>query len=59
MSCSAESWIINRYIERCLNPALVRKQDVSSAMSYIGSHENTKYDAWSFAYNNWERLNAA
>ena len=56
MSCSEDSWILNRYIERCLDNTLIRNQDASSTMSYIGSHEHSKYVAWSFAVNNWKHL---
>ena len=57
MSCSNDPWIINRYLERTLNTQFIRLQDSSSTLSYIGRHENSKYVAWAFAVNNWDRMN--
>jgi len=59
MSCSEEPWIINRYIERVMNKNYVRLQDQSSTLSYIGRHESSKYIAWAFAVNNYDRLTNA
>jgi len=59
MSCSEEPWIINRYIERVMNSDYVRFQDQSATLSYIGRHESSKYLAWAFAVNNYDRFTDA
>merc|ERR1719219_810647 len=36
LSCSQDSWVINRYLDRVLDTNNVRLQDSSSTLSYIG-----------------------
>merc|ERR550534_3278660 len=56
MACSKDPWIINRYLDRCLDSTIIRLQDRSSTLSYIGQVPYNKYVAWSWATNNWEHI---
>ena len=56
MSCTKDPSLINRYIDYTLDTSFVRKQDQTETLAYIGSHENSKYVAWSYVINNWDKL---
>lgn len=59
MSCSRLPWVITRYIDYTLDRSLIRLQDLSSTLGYIGRHEANKYVVWAYVLNNWDRLTEA
>ena len=56
LSCTKDPSLIHRYIDYTLDTSLVRKQDQTQTLSYISGHESSKYIAWSYVINNWEKL---
>ena len=56
LACSKEAWIINRYLDRTLNTEIIRIQDRSSTLSYIGQIAYNKYITWSWAVTNWDKI---
>ncbi|XP_026071988.1 aminopeptidase N-like [Carassius auratus] len=56
LSCTRESWLLNRYLEFTTDPNLVRKQDVTSAIVYISGNVIGQPLVWDFIRANWKRL---
>ena len=56
MSCSRETWIINRYIDRVIDNNLVNYEYQWDTLAYIGYHEANKYIVFAYATNNYEKI---
>ncbi|XP_032650172.1 aminopeptidase N [Chelonoidis abingdonii] len=56
MACSREPWILRRYLEYCLDPTKIRKQDAVSTINSIASNVVGQSLAWDFVRGNWETL---
>ncbi|XP_007569290.1 aminopeptidase Ey-like [Poecilia formosa] len=53
LSCTQEPWLLNRYLQYCLDPEKIRKQDVSYTFIYIGRNPVGQPLAWDFIRANW------
>ncbi|XP_047452850.1 aminopeptidase N-like [Mugil cephalus] len=53
LSCSKETWLLNRYLEFTLDPKKIRKQDATSTIVYIGNNVVGQPLAWDFIRANW------
>ncbi|KAK5604917.1 hypothetical protein CRENBAI_006512 [Crenichthys baileyi] len=56
LSCTKEPWLLNRYLQYCLDPEKIRKQDVSFAFIYIAQNAIGQPLAWDFIRSNWDYL---
>jgi len=56
LACSKDAWIINRYLDRTLDTNIIRIQDRSSTLRYIGQIAYNKYTTWSWAATNWDKI---
>uniref|UniRef100_A0A672HE93 Aminopeptidase n=1 Tax=Salarias fasciatus TaxID=181472 RepID=A0A672HE93_SALFA len=53
LTCTKESWLLNRYLEYTLNPTLIRKQDATSTIIYIAENVVGQNLAWDFIRARW------
>ncbi|NXW64321.1 AMPN Aminopeptidase, partial [Eurystomus gularis] len=56
LSCSTQSWILNRYLQYTLDPSKIRKQDATSTINSIASNVVGQSLAWDFIRGNWRTL---
>uniref|UniRef100_A0A667XA10 Aminopeptidase n=1 Tax=Myripristis murdjan TaxID=586833 RepID=A0A667XA10_9TELE len=56
LSCTKQPWLLNRYLEYCLDPEMIRKQDATSTIVYIASNAIGQPLAWDFIRANWNHL---
>ncbi|XP_061414451.1 aminopeptidase N-like [Lethenteron reissneri] len=56
LACSKQTWILNRYLEYTLDPAMIRKQDATNTIVRIASNVVGQSLAWDFIRANWEYI---
>uniref|UniRef100_A0A3P9JI76 Aminopeptidase n=1 Tax=Oryzias latipes TaxID=8090 RepID=A0A3P9JI76_ORYLA len=56
LSCTRQPWLINRYLEYCLDPEKVSEKDVISAITYMAYNPVGQPLLWDFVRTNWEDL---
>ncbi|CAN9498633.1 unnamed protein product [Ophioblennius macclurei] len=56
LTCSKESWLLNRYLEYTLNSTLIRKQDATSTIIYVAENVIGQSLAWDFVRARWEYI---
>lgn len=56
LACSKEPWILRRYLQYCLDPTKIRKQDATSTINSIASNVVGQSLAWDFIRGNWKTL---
>ncbi|XP_028257682.1 aminopeptidase Ey-like [Parambassis ranga] len=56
LSCTKEPWLLNRYLQYCLDPEKIRKQDATHTIVYIASNPIGQPLAWDFVRSNWGLL---
>ncbi|XP_053898785.1 aminopeptidase N [Malaclemys terrapin pileata] len=56
LACSKEPWILKRYLQYCLDPSKIRKQDATSTINSIASNVVGQSLAWDFIRGNWKTL---
>ncbi|XP_015259615.1 PREDICTED: aminopeptidase N-like isoform X2 [Cyprinodon variegatus] len=56
LSCTKEPWLLNRYIQLCLDPEKIRKQDVAFTLVYIARNAIGHPLVWDFLRGNWDYL---
>ncbi|XP_027871824.1 aminopeptidase Ey-like isoform X1 [Xiphophorus couchianus] len=56
LSCTKEPWLLNRYLQYCLDPEKIRKQDVSYTFIYIARNPIGQPLAWDFIRANWDYI---
>ncbi|KAJ7999375.1 hypothetical protein DPEC_G00193750 [Dallia pectoralis] len=58
LTCTKVPWLLNRYLEYCLDPAQIRKQDATSTISNIASNAVGMPLAWDFIRARWSYIYA-
>ncbi|KAM9764878.1 aminopeptidase Ey-like [Menidia menidia] len=53
LSCTKEPWLLNRYLQYCLDPEKIRKQDATFTIVYIARNPIGQSLAWDFIRANW------
>ncbi|KAJ3594190.1 hypothetical protein NHX12_006521 [Muraenolepis orangiensis] len=56
MACSREPWILTRYLEYCLDPERIRKQDATTVLIDIAANPLGQPLVWDFVRANWNYL---
>ncbi|XP_068586417.1 aminopeptidase Ey-like [Cebidichthys violaceus] len=56
LSCTRQPWLLNRYLEYCLDPEKIRKQDASSTIISIASNPIGQPLAWDFVRAKWDYI---
>ncbi|KAF3832216.1 hypothetical protein F7725_025881 [Dissostichus mawsoni] len=56
LSCSKKPWLLNRYLEYCLDPKKIRKQDATSTIISIASNSVGQPLAWDFVRSRWDYI---
>ncbi|XP_038556677.1 aminopeptidase Ey-like [Micropterus salmoides] len=56
LSCTKQPWLLNRYLQYCLDPEKIRKQDATFTIVYIASNPIGQPLAWDFVRANWAHL---
>ncbi|XP_041842679.1 aminopeptidase Ey-like isoform X2 [Melanotaenia boesemani] len=56
LSCTKMPWLLNRYLQYCLDPKKIRKQDASYTIIDIASNPTGQPLAWDFVRANWDFL---
>ncbi|XP_041643447.1 aminopeptidase Ey-like isoform X2 [Cheilinus undulatus] len=56
LSCTKQPWLLNRYLEYCLDPEKIRKQDATYTINYIAGNAIGQPLAWDFIRANWKLL---
>ncbi|KAI4800388.1 hypothetical protein KUCAC02_013271 [Chaenocephalus aceratus] len=56
LSCSKQPWLLNRYLEYCLDPKKIRKQDATSTIISIASNSVGQPLAWDFVRSRWDYI---
>ncbi|XP_069029800.1 aminopeptidase Ey-like [Embiotoca jacksoni] len=56
LSCTKQPWLLNRYLQRCLDPKQIRKQDATFVIVYIAGNSIGQPLAWDFIRSNWGYL---
>ncbi|KAL3065089.1 hypothetical protein OYC64_015300 [Pagothenia borchgrevinki] len=56
LSCSKQPWLLNRYLEYCLDPQKIRKQDATSTIISIASNSVGQPLAWDFVRSRWDYI---
>lgn len=56
LSCTRQPWLLNRYLEYCLDPAKIRKQDATFTIVYIAGNPIGQPLAWDFVRANWNHI---
>ncbi|XP_070772420.1 aminopeptidase Ey-like isoform X1 [Enoplosus armatus] len=56
LSCTKQPWLLNRYLEFCLDPQKIRKQDATSTIVYIATNPIGQPLAWDFVRANWDHI---
>ncbi|XP_034535383.1 aminopeptidase Ey-like [Notolabrus celidotus] len=56
LSCTKQPWLLNRYLEYCLDPTKIRKQDATFTIVYIAGNSVGQPLAWDFIRANWDHI---
>uniref|UniRef100_A0A4W6G3L8 Aminopeptidase n=1 Tax=Lates calcarifer TaxID=8187 RepID=A0A4W6G3L8_LATCA len=56
LSCTKQPWLLNRYLQYCLDPEKIRKQDATITIIYIASNPIGQPLAWDFIRANWNHI---
>uniref|UniRef100_A0A669BKB4 Aminopeptidase n=1 Tax=Oreochromis niloticus TaxID=8128 RepID=A0A669BKB4_ORENI len=56
LSCTKQPWLLNRYLEYCLDPTMIRKQDATFTINYIAGNPIGQPLAWDFIRANWAHI---
>ncbi|XP_044046067.1 aminopeptidase Ey-like [Siniperca chuatsi] len=56
LSCTKQPWLLNRYLQYCLDPEKIRKQDATFTIVYIASNPIGQPLAWDFVRANWNHI---
>lgn len=56
LSCTKQPWLLNRYLQYCLDPTKIRKQDAFFTIVYIASNAVGQPLAWDFIRSNWDHI---
>ncbi|KAM4593085.1 aminopeptidase Ey-like [Odontesthes bonariensis] len=56
LSCTKQPWLLNRYLQYCLDPEKIRKQDATYTIVYIASNTIGQPLAWDFVRANWNYI---
>lgn len=56
LTCSTETWILQRYLQYTIDPTKIRKQDATSTINSIASNVVGQPLAWDFIRSNWRTL---
>ncbi|XP_070695568.1 aminopeptidase N-like [Pempheris klunzingeri] len=56
LSCTKQPWLLNRYLEYCLDPEKIRKQDATYTIVYIASNPIGQPLAWDFIRAKWSHI---
>ncbi|XP_039995564.1 aminopeptidase Ey-like [Xiphias gladius] len=56
LSCTKQPWLLNRYLQYCLDPEKIRKQDAVVTIVYIASNPIGQPLAWDFVRSNWNHI---
>ncbi|XP_029317139.1 aminopeptidase Ey-like [Cottoperca gobio] len=56
LACTKQPWLLNRYLEYCLDPAKIRKQDATSTIITIASNAIGQPLAWDFVRAKWNHI---
>ncbi|XP_076012022.1 aminopeptidase Ey-like [Genypterus blacodes] len=56
LSCTKEPWLLKRYLEYCLDPEMIRKQDATFTIVYIAGNAIGQPLAWDFIRAKWEYI---
>lgn len=56
LSCTRQPWLLNRYLEYCLDPEKIRKQDATSTIISIASNPMGQPLAWDFVRAKWDHI---
>uniref|UniRef100_A0A3P8SE22 Aminopeptidase n=1 Tax=Amphiprion percula TaxID=161767 RepID=A0A3P8SE22_AMPPE len=56
LSCTKQPWLLNRYLEYCLDPDKIRKQDATATINYIAGNAVGQPLAWDFIRSQWNHL---
>ncbi|XP_071955339.1 aminopeptidase N-like [Antedon mediterranea] len=54
LACSQEPWILNTYLNYCLDPDKIKSQDVTSVVSSVAGNTIGSSLAWDFFQANWD-----
>ncbi|KAF7645195.1 hypothetical protein LDENG_00208540, partial [Lucifuga dentata] len=54
LSCTQQPWLLNRYLEYCLDPQKIRKQDATYTIVYIAGNTIGQPLAWDFIRAKWD-----
>ncbi|XP_008283094.1 aminopeptidase N-like [Stegastes partitus] len=56
LSCTRQPWLLNRYLEYCLDPDKIRKQDATATINYIADNAVGQPLAWDFIRAQWDHI---
>ncbi|XP_038838784.1 aminopeptidase N-like [Salvelinus namaycush] len=56
LACTRVPWLLNRYLNYCLDPEKIRKQDATFTIVYIAGNVVGQSLAWDFVRTNWDHL---
>ncbi|KAK5873553.1 hypothetical protein PBY51_018587 [Eleginops maclovinus] len=56
LACTKQPWLLNRYLEYCLDPNKIRKQDATSTIVSIASNSVGQPLAWDFVRSKWSHI---
>ncbi|XP_062276095.1 aminopeptidase N-like [Scomber scombrus] len=56
LSCTKQTWLLNRYLEYTLDPNMIRKQDATSTIIYIAGNVVGQPLAWDFMRSRWSYI---
>ncbi|XP_017284211.1 aminopeptidase Ey isoform X2 [Kryptolebias marmoratus] len=56
LSCTKQPWLLNRYLQYCLDPEKIELRDGISVIIDIAANPIGLYLAWDFIRANWEHL---
>ncbi|XP_064842552.1 aminopeptidase N-like [Oncorhynchus masou masou] len=56
LACTRAPWLLNRYLNYCLDPEKIRKQDATFTIVYIAGNVVGQSLAWDFVRTNWNHL---
>ncbi|CAB1338737.1 unnamed protein product, partial [Coregonus sp. 'balchen'] len=56
LACTRVPWLLNRYLNYCLDPERIRKQDATVTIVYIAGNVVGQSLAWDFVRANWDHL---
>ncbi|NXK57037.1 AMPN Aminopeptidase, partial [Chauna torquata] len=56
LTCSTETWILQRYLQYTIDPTKIRKQDATATINSIAGNVVGQPLAWDFIRSNWKTL---